>query len=152
MIKDNGYEIEVNQQCLANQKNLITDFYNKNNIKNHVFEFDKNISKLLFSSSIAVTRCGASTTAELLYSFIPFIAVPLPNSIDNHQYLNAKYYEEKGCCWLLEQSNFNVKNLFNLIIETIKNKNKIENIRSNMKKNYIKDVYTNIENEVEKLI
>ena len=148
MINDSGYEVEINQQCIISQKNSIIDFYEKNNIKNYVFEFDKNILKLVLSSNLAITRCGASTTAELTHTLTPFIAVPLPNSIDNHQYLNAKYYENKGCCWLLEQNNFNTENLFNLIMEVIKNKNKLENIRRNMKKNYNKDVYSNIENEI----
>ena len=152
MIKDAGYEIEINQQCNIGQKNSLIDFYKKNNIKNYVFEFDKNILKLFLSSNIAITRCGASTTAELAHTFTPFIAVPLPDSIDNHQYLNAKYYENKGCCWLLEQSNFNTENLFNLIMETIKNKNKLENVRENMKKNYNKNVYSNIENEIKEFV
>lgn len=152
MIKDERYEVEINQQCIIGQKNSIINFYKKNNIKNYVFEFDKNILKLVLSSSLAITRCGASTTAELAHTFTPFIAVPLPNSIDNHQYLNAKYYENKGCCWLLEQDNFNTENLFNLIMETIKNKNKLENIRENMKKDYNKNVYSNIENEIKEFI
>ena len=151
-IKDEGYEIEINQQCIADQKNSIIDFYKKNNIKNYVFEFDKNILKLVLSSSLAITRCGASTTAELVHTLTPFIAVPLPNSIDNHQYLNAKYYENKGCCLLLEQNNFDVENLFNLIMETIKNKNKLANICENMKKNHNKNVYSNIENEIKEFI
>ena len=85
MIKDKGYRIEVNQQCTKSQKDSLIDYYNKNNIKNYVFEFDKNILNLILSSDIAITRCGASTTAELAYTLTPFIAVPLPNSVDNHQ-------------------------------------------------------------------
>ena len=152
MIKDEGYEIEINQQCVANQRESITDYYKKNNIKSNVFEFDKNILKLVLSSNLAVTRCGSSTTAELAYTLTPFIAVPLPDSVDNHQYLNAKYYKDKGCCWILEQSNFNTKNLFNLIMKTIKNKKELEIIRQNMKKNYNKNVYNNIENEIREFV
>ena len=148
MIKDKGHEIEINQQCVGLQKNSIIDFYKKNDIKNYVFEFEENILKIALSSSLAITRCGASTTAELVHTLTPFIAVPLPNSVDNHQYLNAMYYLNKGCCLLLEQYNFNSKNLFNLIMENIKNKNKLENIRNNMKNNHKKDVYNNIENEI----
>ena len=152
MIKNQGYEIKIIQQCVMNQKSSIVDFYEKNNIKNYVFEFDKNILELILSSNLAITRCGASTTAELVQTLTPFIAVPLPHSIDNHQYLNAKYYENKGCCWVLEQNNFNTENVFSLVIETIKNKNKLENIRENMKKNYNKNVYANIENEIKEFI
>ena len=152
MIKEKGHEITVYQQCILNQKDIISNFYNKHKIKNYVFEFDKNILKFILSSSLAITRCGASTTAELVHTFTPFIAVPLPNSIDNHQYLNAKYYETRGCCWLLEQNNFNIKNLYDLIIEAITNKEKMKNIRLNMEKNYTKDVYSNIENQIKEFI
>jgi UDP-N-acetylglucosamine--N-acetylmuramyl-(pentapeptide) pyrophosphoryl-undecaprenol N-acetylglucosamine transferase len=152
MIKDKNYEIEINQQCTINQKNYLIDFYKKNNIKNYIFEFDRDILKLALSSNFAITRCGASTTAELVHTLTPFIAVPIPNSIDNHQYLNAKYYENKGCCWILEQNNFNTENLFNLIMENIENKNNLENVRNNMKKNYNNKAYSNIENKIKELI
>ena len=151
-VKNEGYETTIIQQCISNQRNSIIDFYEKNNIKNYVFEFDKNILELILSSDLAITRCGASTTAELLHTLTPFIAVPIKNSIDNHQYLNAKYYESRGCCLLLEQDSFNKESLFNLIMENIKNKNKLENIHENMKK-YCKDnVYNNIDNEIRDLI
>ena len=152
MIKDKGYRIEVNQQCTKSQKDSLIDYYNKNNIKSYVFEFDKNILNLILSSDIAITRCGASTTAELAYTLTPFIAVPLPNSVDNHQYLNAKFYEDKGCCWLLDQNNFNRENLFNLVIETIKDKKKLESKWANMKKNYMGDVYNIIETQIKEII
>ena len=151
MIKEEGYEVEIIQQCTSEQKNSIKNFYNNNNIKSHVFEFERNILKLLMSSNLAITRCGASTTAELIHTLTPFIAVPLPKSADNHQYLNAKYYANKGCCLLLEQDNFNVKNLFNLIMENLKNKNKLESMCENMKKNYEKNVYDYIENKTENI-
>ena len=151
-IKEEGYSLEVNQQCTKTQKDSIEKFYKKNNIKNYVFEFDKNIIKLISSANLAITRCGASTTAELTYTLTPFIAVPLPSSIDDHQHLNAKYYEDNGCCWLLEQDNFNTENLYSLIIETIKNKKKLEGIIYNMKKKYGNNVYDNIENEIKELI
>ena len=152
MLKETGFEVKINQQCIASQKNLLIDFYNKNNIQNNVFEFDRDILKLILSSDIAITRCGASTISELVNTLTPFIAVPLPNSIDNHQYLNAKYYENKGCCWLLEQNNFNTNNLFNLIIKNIKDEHKLKDVRKNMEKNCDKNVYHNIENEIREFI
>jgi len=152
IIKNEGYEIEIIQQCIKTQKDSLVNFYDKNNIKSFVFEFHKNILQLISSSNLCITRCGASTIAELVYTLTPFIAVPLPNSIDNHQYLNAKYYENKGCCWLLEQKNFNTNNLFNLIMDAVKNKNKLEKISENMKKDYNKNAYNDIENEIREFI
>jgi len=151
-LKNKGYKVEVIQQCLKEQKNSIIKFYNKNEIKHKIFEFNKSIFDLILSSDLAITRCGASTTAELVHIATPFIAVPLPNSIDDHQFLNAKYYENKGCCFLLEQKNFNVKNLFNLIEKYIKDQKKLDIIRQNMKKNYNKNVYADIENQLKEFI
>lgn len=147
-IKDHGVKIEINQQCILKQKDSIIKFYNENNITNYIFEFEKDILKLILSSDLVITRCGASSTAELAYTCVPFIAVPLPNSIDNHQYLNAKYYEENGYCWLLEQVNFNNNNLFNLIIENIKSKNNLKFIKDKLKKNQNRNVYSNVESQV----
>jgi UDP-N-acetylglucosamine--N-acetylmuramyl-(pentapeptide) pyrophosphoryl-undecaprenol N-acetylglucosamine transferase len=152
MLKERGYNIQINQQCLAHQRKFLVDFYTKNKIKNNIFEFEDNIINLILSTSLAISRCGASTTAELSYTNTPFIGIPLPNSVDNHQLLNAKYYENMGCCWLLEQANFNADSLFNLVIEIIKNKNKLESIRNNVKKDYNKNAYINIENEVKEFI
>jgi len=152
MTKDAGHEIKIYQQCTTGQKSSLVNFYNKNNIKNYVFEFDQNILKYFLSSNLAISRCGASTIAELTHTFTPFIAVPLPDSIDNHQYLNAKYYETKGCCWLLEQRNFNTENLFNLIMKIIENKNKLEKVSENMKNNCNKNVYSNIESAIKDFI
>jgi UDP-N-acetylglucosamine--N-acetylmuramyl-(pentapeptide) pyrophosphoryl-undecaprenol N-acetylglucosamine transferase len=151
-IKDEGHEIEIIQQCVMEQKKSLVDFYDRNKIKNYVFHFEKNVLQLILSSDLAITRCGASTTAELVYTQTPFIAVPLPDSIDNHQYLNAKHYESMGCCFLLKQEHFKEENLFNLITKNIKNKNQLDDIRENMKKNSNKNVYIDIENQIKEFI
>jgi UDP-N-acetylglucosamine--N-acetylmuramyl-(pentapeptide) pyrophosphoryl-undecaprenol N-acetylglucosamine transferase len=151
-LKDKGIQVSIKQQCVKEQKSKIIDFYRKNNIKNYIFEFDENIVDLISSSQLAITRCGASATAELTQIATPFIGVPLPNSIDDHQYLNAKYYENNGCCWVLEQKNFNTNNLFNLVMETVENKNKLETISKNMKKINNNNVYIEIEKEIKDFI
>ena len=107
---------------------------------------------MILSSDIAITRSGASTTAELVHTKTPFIAVPLPGSIDNHQYLNAKFYKDKGFCWILNQNDFNTENLFNLLLDIIRNKNKLEKLSENMKKNYSNNVYSAIENQIKEII
>ena len=152
MLKEEGYEIKINQQCIKQQKNSLVEFYKKNNIKSNIFDFTNNILDLIESSDLAISRCGASTTAELVNTLTPFIAVPYPYSTDNHQYLNAKHYENKGCCWVIEQDKFSSTNLFNLILEIMKDKKKLENIRESMKKNGSKDVYYKVEKAIKEFI
>ena len=152
MLKEKGYEIEINQQCIKKQKETLVSFYKENKIKNNVFEFKKNILDFILSSDFAISRCGASSMAELAQTFTPFIGVPIPNSIDNHQFLNAKYYEKKGYCWLLEQNNFNSENLFKLILDIIIDKKKLKEVQETMKKINSNNVYNNIENQIREFI
>ena len=151
-IKELGYKIQIYQQCIGNQKDSIINYYKEKNIKNFVFEFEKNILDLILSSDLAITRCGATATAELAHTATPFIAVPIQTSINNHQYLNAKYYEDKGYCWILDQNNFSEENLFNLIIEIMKDKKKLESKCENMKKDYTNNVYNVIETKIKEII
>jgi len=137
---------------LKYQKDMIIDFYRKNKIKNNVFEFKKDILDLISSTDLAISRCGASTTAELVHTCTPFIAVPYPHSLDDHQYLNGEYYKNKNCCWLVLEKDLNPINLFNLINEIIKDKKKLENIRENMQKNYDNTVYKKIEKIIKEFI
>jgi len=154
MIKDKHQvrEIQIYQQCTISQKNSIAEYYKERKIKSYIFEFEKNIVDLILSSDLAITRCGASSTAELAYTATPFIAVPLPNSVDNHQYLNAKFYESKDFCWVLDQNNFNKENLFNLLIEIIKDEKILEGKCKKMKKNYTNNVYSDIETKINEII
>ena len=152
MLKNQGYNIKINQQCTDIQKTYLRDFYNKNSIENNIFNFSNDVVKLMSLSDLAISRSGASTTAELVNTLTPFIAVPYPNSIDDHQYLNAQYYKNQGCCWVMKQEKFTPENLYNLLIDIINNKKKLENIRISMKKNDSKDVYKRIYKLIKELI
>ena len=151
-LKELGYGIKIFHQCIKSQKDSLIDFYNNNKIENNVFEFTDNILEYMLDSDIAITRCGASTTAELIYTQTPFIAVPYPHAMDNHQFHNAKYYENKGYCWMIEQTNFNDEVLFNLILKILKDKKKLDSIRENMKKKDIYNTNENIERAVEEFL
>ena len=72
--------------------------------------------------------------AELSILNIPFLAVPLPSSKDNHQFENANYYKNNGCCWILEQKFFNEKieefleNIINKKSDYIKKKENLKKL------------------------
>ena len=66
----------------------------------------KNIAVMINQTDICITRAGASTLAELSFLNIPFIAVPLPTSKDNHQFENANFYRNNDCCWIIEENLF----------------------------------------------
>ena len=108
----------------TNQKNVdfFKNFYSKNKIENVVFSFDQNLNILLNQSDLCITRAGASSLAEISLLNIPFIAIPLPTSKDNHQFENANYYKNKDCCWVIDQMNFNKQKFEDLLLYILKNK------------------------------
>ena len=91
-------------------------------VENKIFSFDKNLSDIIQKSDICITRAGASTLAELSFLNIPFVAVPLPNSRDNHQLENAIYYKNNDCCWIIDQGIFEEK-IESLLDSIFSNKN-----------------------------
>tara|TARA_A100001011_G_scaffold377277_1_gene440723 strand:- start:417 stop:1484 length:1068 start_codon:yes stop_codon:yes gene_type:complete len=101
-----SYPIKVIHQTSKKNTKSLEKFYTDHKIKNKVFSFDKNLNVLLKQSDLCITRSGASSLAELSLLRIPFISIPLPSSKDNHQYENAKYYEDKDCCWIFNQNDF----------------------------------------------
>ena len=127
--------LKIIHQTSEKNIDLIKNFYTENKIENKVFAFDKDLNELLQQSDLCITRAGASSLAELSYFNIPFIAIPLPTSKDNHQYENAKYYKDKDCCWIIEQASFNKVKFEELLLDItnkkdnyLKKKNNLQNL------------------------
>ena len=109
--------LKVVHQTSKKNTDFLEKFYKVNKIENKVFTFDENLNILLKQSDLCITRAGASSLAELSLLKIPFIAIPLPTSKDNHQYENAKYYKDKNCCWIINQESFDKQKFEELLIE-----------------------------------
>lgn len=77
--------------------------------------FEYEILDLMFESKLIVSRAGAVTLSEIAYIKKPSVLVPFPFARDNHQYINAKYFEEKGAAILI--NNDELKDSFDLIIK-----------------------------------
>ena len=133
----------------TNEKNIsiLKDFYSDNNIENIIFSFKKNLVDIIKDVDLCITRAGASTLAELSVLNIPFIAVPLPTSKDNHQLENANYYKKKDCCWIIEQSGFKekIEETLNDIIEEKKDYQKKKN---NLKKLNYQNTWINVNQKI----
>jgi UDP-N-acetylglucosamine--N-acetylmuramyl-(pentapeptide) pyrophosphoryl-undecaprenol N-acetylglucosamine transferase len=58
----------------------------------------------LGAATVAVSRAGASSSAELAAMRLPAILIPFPAAADNHQFFNAKAFADDGAAVLMEQS------------------------------------------------
>lgn len=98
--------IRVDQQCRRGDMEATRKLYAQANISADVSPFFNDIPARLASAHLVIARAGASTIAELTAAGRPSILVPLPNSMDNHQYYNALAIEETGGAWMMPQEGF----------------------------------------------
>ena len=131
---------QTNQKNISDLKNL----YLENNIDNTVFSFDQNLNLLIDQADLCITRAGASSLAEISLSKKPFIAIPLPSSKDNHQLENANYYKNKGCCWVVDQINFNKIKFEDLLVNILSNKKEILLKKNNLEKLNYQNTWNNV--------
>ena len=152
-IDSSKIRLSIKQQVLKEQIFKIKDFY-KNNVQFEIFlfEFEKNIHDFIFESDVVICRSGSSTIAELSLLNKPFIAIPLPSSLDNHQYFNAKHYYDKNCCWLLDENSKDFEHKMINILQDIYNsdfllKNKQNNLTKINKKNAVENFIKHVLNK-----
>ena len=141
------FPIKVIQQTHLKNISLLKEFYSKNNIENEIFNYDKNFIEKIVETDICITRAGASTLAELSILNIPFIAVPLPNSKDNHQLENANFYLKKNCCWILEQNLFSEK-IEQLVEEILQNKSYFNKKKENFSYLNYENTWKNVNQKI----
>jgi UDP-N-acetylglucosamine--N-acetylmuramyl-(pentapeptide) pyrophosphoryl-undecaprenol N-acetylglucosamine transferase len=130
----------------TNQKNvdILKNLYSENMIDNIVFDFDQNLNLLIDQADLCITRAGASSLAEISLSKKPFIAIPLPSSKDNHQLENANYYKNKGCCWVVDQINFDKKKFEDLLLNILSDKDEILVKKNNLEKLNYQNTWNNV--------
>ncbi len=149
-LKVSGLSIKVYQQCIKNQNDQLSHYYKQAGIEHEIFNFTDNIIDYYSKINLVITRSGASVLGELINVNIPFIAIPLPTSADNHQYKNAEFYFKKGYGYLLKEKDIE-KKLFSLIKTIFIDKSSIEKILSNQRQYSDKDVYKNLNNFLKKI-
>jgi UDP-N-acetylglucosamine--N-acetylmuramyl-(pentapeptide) pyrophosphoryl-undecaprenol N-acetylglucosamine transferase len=77
--------------------------YAKHDLKAVVHPFLAEMELALSAATACVSRAGASSLAELAAMRLPSLLVPFPAAADNHQWHNARAFEETGAAQLLEQ-------------------------------------------------
>ena len=79
--------------------------YDARGFKAVVKPFLAEMDLALGAATVAVSRAGASSLAEIAAVRLPSLLVPYPAAADNHQFYNAQAFEATGAARLLEQKN-----------------------------------------------
>ena len=136
-------KLSLSQQVQEDQIKKVGSYYESNIKASQInekklwfsfmlFTFSNQIEDFVKKADIVICRSGSSTLSELASVNKPFIAVPLKNSLDNHQYHNAKYYADQDCCWLVEDNQemgFKIERIIENVFRTrVLLNHKIENL------------------------
>ena len=66
--------------------------------------FSDSMETVLAAATVAVSRAGASSLAELAALRLPAVLIPYHAAADNHQWHNARAYEQTGAAESLDQA------------------------------------------------
>ena len=147
------YKISLIQQIIdKKKKEIIEKKYIDNGVQSELFSFNEEIFKKYNQVDFAITRSGASTISELIFFNVPFLAIPLPKSKDDHQFYNAKEYFDNKLCWLVNQSDYRKENFKVFFLNLIKNSNDYFEKKNNMTKFSYQNTWNNINQKLLALI
>jgi len=75
----------------------------------------------LGAATVAVSRSGASSLAELAALRLPSLLVPYPTAADNHQFTNALAFVSTGAAQMLEQTAATTDRCLAMLSELVEN-------------------------------
>lgn len=101
----------VVQQARKNDIKNLGRKYRRMKINFSLKEFFDDIYSEYQSSDLIISRCGASTLAEIEYFKKFSILIPLPSSMDNHQYYNALEFSKNNECIIRNELEINFEEL-----------------------------------------
>lgn len=108
--------------------------YENTHIKNlEVKAYDDKMLETMMKSRIIVCRAGATSLAELAVIGHPMILIPSPHVVDNHQYLNALQFYNKGACQMIVESDLSPTHLITSIESILNDVQQQETMRQNLK-------------------
>lgn len=128
----------------------VKDIKVPNNVK--ILPFIYEMPSVMKITDLMVTRAGASTMSEITALEVPSIFIPSPFVTNNHQYKNAMDLVNNKAGIILEEKDLTEDTLINTIDNTINDKQKLLDMKKNLKKLGIKDSSTRIYNILKDLI
>lgn len=97
----------------------ISYFYKEKGLKVIALPFTQDMHIIYRSSSVAISRAGASSITELSLYGIPTLFIPFPHATKDHQFYNAKEIEDLGGGLVIRQEKASSEELINKLEKLI---------------------------------
>ena len=111
-----------------------------------------NMPLCMAAADLVITRCGASTLAELEAVGRGAILIPSPMVAENHQYHNGMVLQNAGAGFVFEEKDLKENTIIDKVSELISEPEKLERLSENAAALNIRDTDDRIYNAIKPLI
>ncbi|MBN1913431.1 MAG: UDP-N-acetylglucosamine--N-acetylmuramyl-(pentapeptide) pyrophosphoryl-undecaprenol N-acetylglucosamine transferase [Candidatus Omnitrophica bacterium] len=94
--------LQVIHICGKKGRQMIEDFYRGLDISARVYDFLGEMQYAYSAAELIVSRCGATTIAEIVSFRLPALLIPYPYAY-RHQWHNARVLEDKGAAIVIPE-------------------------------------------------
>ena len=116
MLRDRHGSLEVwHQTGAAHHEEMEERYAGMRDVSAKVVPFIEDMAAAYQWADIVLCRAGALTVSELAVMGRPSILVPLPQAVDDHQTLNAKWLANTGAAFVMLQSQLDAYSLGDLL-------------------------------------
>lgn len=104
---------------------LLRDSYKDLCMPVKLFSFLEPIQYAYSLADLIISRAGATTITEIIYFRIPAVLIPYPYAYE-HQLVNARVLENKGCCFIIKDNELSADSLDRVLEPLIDNPQALE--------------------------
>lgn len=136
---------------LGNGENSVQEFRSKTGavVRAWCEPFTDRVGALLSAADLVVSRAGAGTLAELVRCETPAVLIPYPQAADNHQWANARQFEQQGGGLVIDQNSLSL--LRQEVLEVLFNDWLVNKFRENLRRMAAEDAVDTIAQDLEEL-
>lgn len=121
----------ITQQCRKDLLDSTIEQYKSLNIDVVASSFFGDMQNILEQTHLVIARAGASSLFEFCAAKKPMILVPFALSADNHQQKNADYMAKNGAALVVQESDFTIKNISDILIDLLQNQQNLYQMSKN---------------------
>ncbi len=118
----------------------------RKNIK--IFEYIYELPKWINCADVVICRAGAMTLSELASAGRASVLIPSPNVVDNHQFKNARAFENAGASFAVSEVESDLKRIPELVKTILLDKKIRTSMEENAKKFAFGDASSIIANDI----
>ena len=124
--------IQVLWQCGYKDFQYIEDLNKLSNV--NIIPFINNMDIFYSATDLIISRAGALTLSEMALLGKAMVLIPLPSSAGNHQFINAKTFQNINGAILIEQNSLESGSLEKAVFSLINDAKQIASMEINSKK------------------